>query len=415
MARLEALIDTLDRSRKRIVIALAMAIVLHVPATPVTRVLRVLRILRTPEPASVQQQPRPIEVELQDAVRREDLRTEQRNARPDRESLAVTSQFAPSPAPTADPKNADEPKDRKKEKFRQVGLEGIDNTVTSRPGMTLGIWLSVLRDNPLGKRVSEIAVCNREWKIFADHGVDLINDFEGALVVGPTLFDSKEMTVAVRHSLPKDRVHDVVDGLVHESGPSGRWMQADVAAAKIGKAQRILLPQQEDLFFVAPSKGWETLHNVKRPLRVPTAEGRLFSIALVPPQKALARAGLSLPKRFSELRLEAFANTDGSSDMRVELVDASAEAAENDVEPISKTLHDFFADVWVFASTLGTLTGASGADAPRELAPSLDLSVDGRTLTGMIHLSQAQTRTAVELSASLMCRKHKRGAQNANR
>ena len=78
-------------------------------------------------------------------------------------------------------------------------------------------------------------------------------------------------------------------------------------------------------------------------------------------------------------------------------------------------LHDFFADVWAVASALGNLTGASGADAPREMAPSLDLSVDGKALTGMIHLSSAQTRTAIELSASVMCQKPKRSGQNAAR
>lgn len=414
MARLEALIDTLDRSRKRILIALGMAIVLHAPATPVMTGLRVLKILRAPEPAVEQPPPRQIEVQLEDALRHEQLRKEQQAPPPNRESLAVTSPFAPGAAPKTDRENADGPKDSKKETIKDIGLEGLDKAANS-PGVTLGIWLSSLRGNPLAKRVSEIAVCNREWKVFVDRGVDLIGDFDGALAVGPTLFDSRQMTVAVRHSLSKDRVHDVMDGLVHQNGLGGRWVEADVATVKMGKVQRVLLPQQDDLFFIAPGKGWETLHNVKRPLRVPTADGRLLSVALVPPQTTLARAGLSLPKRFSELRIEAFANADGSSDVRVELVDASPEAAEKDVESISKSLHDFFADVWLVASALGNLTGASGADAPRELAPSLDLSVNGKELTGMIHLSSAQTRTALELSASVLCPKPKRRSQNAAR
>jgi len=123
------------------------------------------------------------------------------------------------------------------------------------------------------------------------------------------------------------------------------------------------LPQQEDLFFIAPGKGWETSHGVNRPLRVPMATGAWSASRSSLHKDAGARRALAA-KRFSEMRLEAFANADGSSDIRVELVDASPEAAEKDVEPIFELLHDFFADVWAVASALGNLTGASGAGRP---------------------------------------------------
>jgi hypothetical protein len=244
--------------------------------------------------------------------------------------------------------------------------------------------------------------------------VDLLKDFDGALVVGPGLFEPRQMTVAVHHSLPPERVHDIVDGLVRQSGKSGRWVEDDVATARLGKVQRMLMPQQKDLFFVAPSKGWEALHKTKQALSVPTAEGRVLSLVLVPPQKALERAGLTLPKRIGELRLELYANPDQSIDIRVELEDSSASAAERDVKTISKQLHDFFADVWATASTLSTLSGSNDADSRAELAPRLDLSVDEKTLTGMIHLSPSQTRTTLNLAASLMCRKSKQSAPKPN-
>lgn len=426
MARLEALIDVLDRSKKRIVIALGLAILLHLPATPVMVVLRLMHILKaqdTPPPSSAAPPPRQIEVELQEAFHQDQQRRDQQappEPPPNRQTLAMPTppapvNFAPGAATKEDdPENADKPKDPKKEKVKDIGLEGLVGKIASKPGVTLGLWLSSLRENPLGKRVTEIAACDREWKVFVDQGVDLINDFEGALVVGPALFEPKAMTVAVKHALTQQRVHEVVDGLVRRSGAHGKWLESDVATARLGKVQRILLPQQSDMFFVAPSKGWETLHNVKQPLRVPAGDGRLVSIALVPPQKVLARAGLSLPTRISELRLEAFANADASLDIRVELLDASPAAADQDVKRISRLLHDFFADVWAIAATLGALTGANQGDAPRELAPRLDLTVDERTLTGMIHLSPSQTKTTLELAASILCRKSKHSAQKAS-
>lgn len=423
MARLESLIEILDRSKKRIILAFVAAVLLHVPMTPVLPVLRMVHRLHKnePPPVSTQDPPKPIEVEveLQQALQQEELRKQQL-AQPEPQqapALAMPtppppaavkfSQAAPSPKPEAD----NQEKEPKKEKVKDVGLEGMDGKLKGKPGLTLGLWFSSLRDNPLGAELVELAACDREWKVFVDQGVDLLHDFEGALVVGPGLYEPKQMTVAVRHSLPSERVHSVVDGLVRQSGANGRWVEKDVATARLGKVQRMLIPQQADLFFVAPSKGWEALHKVKEPLSVPTAEGRLISLVLAPPTKVFERVGLSLPKRIGELRLEVFANPDRSLDIRVELEDISSEAARQDLKRVSKQLHDFFADTWAVAATLGNLTGATDDDAPPELAPRLDLAVDEKTLTGMIHLSPSQTRTTMNLASSIMCRKSKRGAK----
>jgi hypothetical protein len=426
MARLESLIETLDRSKKRIVIAFGLAVLLHMPATPVLPMLRLMRRFQTPTPPASTQEapPREVEVELREALRQE----EQRKIEPVKPepptkspSLAMAPPTPPPPAPPIkfagaaqqpkpDPANPEKPVEPKK--VKDVGLEGLDSKSPIKPGVTLGLWLSSLRDNPLGPRVAEVAACDREWKFFVDQGVDLLKDFDGALVVGPGLFEPRQMTVAVRHALPSERVHEVIDGLVRQSGANGRWVDEGVATARLGKVQRMLLPQQKDLFFVAPSKGWEALHKTKQPLSVPTAEGRVLSLVLAPPQKAMERAGLTLPKRIGELRLEVYANPDQSIDIRVELEDSSPEAAARDVKTISKQLHEFFADVWATASTLSTLSGNADDDAKAELAPRLDLSADEKTLSGMIHLSPSQTRTTLNLAASLMCRKKKPAKPN---
>jgi hypothetical protein len=123
----------------------------------------------------------------------------------------------------------------------------------------------------------------------------------------------------------------------------------------------------------------------------------------------LEQVGLSLPKRIRELRLEVYANPDQSMDIKVELEDSNAEAAQQDAKSVSQQMHDFFADVWVATSALKALTGTAGSgDHPAlETAPHLDLSPDEKTLTGMIHLSPSQARTSLELIASAICRKPK--------
>jgi len=420
MVRIEKLLFALDRSRKRLAIAVGIAILLHMPLTPMMPVLRLVsRVTRkAPRPlvSNVPQPPRQVEVELREAVRSEEVRQEQAKIQPASHGPSLTVDPASNvkftktgPPKTEQEKQAVKQKDPKKEKVKNIGLEGdLNKKMTGKPGMTLGLWFSTMREQPLGKRIVEIASCDLEWRTFANAGIDLLKDFEGVLVVGPNLMDSAQMTAAVRHALPPDKVHDVMDKIVQKSGENGEWLAPDVAKARFGRVQRVLIPKQNDLFFIAPNKGWQALQNVKEPLRVPSSEGRTLSLVLQRPNQMLERVGLSLPKRVRELRMEVYANPDQSIDIKVELEDASADAAQQDAKAVSRQMHDFFADAWVATSALKALTGTasnSGSNPSLETAPQLDLSPDDKMLTGMIHLSPSQARTSLELIASAMCKK----------
>lgn len=428
MVRIENLLLALDRSRKRLALAVAVAILLHMPLTPVMPVLRLVRRVthtRTPVSASAQvpQAPRQVEVELREALKSEEIRQEKAKAQAEAPShgpsLTVDPvsnvKFNKTEAKPPPEKEALNKKDPKKDKVKAVGLEGnLNKKVTGKPGMTLGLWFSTMREQPIGKRIVEIASCDIEWRTFANAGVDLLKDFDGVLVVGPNLTDSRQMTAAVHHALPPEKVHDVVDKIVEKSGENGQWLSGDVAKAKFGKVQRVLMPKQNDLFFIAPNKGWQALQNVKDPMRVPASEGRMLSLIVQQPNQVLGQVGLTLPKRIQEMRLEVYANPDQSMDIKVELEDGSAEAAKADAKSVSEQLHDFFADVWVATSALKALTGASEASntpaGSLETAPRLDLSPDDKTLSGMIHLSPSQARTSLELLASAICKKPKKTA-----
>ncbi len=427
MARLEKLIQVLDRSRKRLVIAIGVAILLHLPLTPVMPVLRLIhRVTKTKEVEKAAPQPstpRQVEVELKEALRSEELRQEQAKVstpsngpslQVDPPSNVKFSKSSPA-AKSEEEKNNAKPKDVKKEKVKAIGLEGSDSKIIGKPGITLGLWFSSMRDHPLGKRLTQIATCDAEWRAFVNQGVNLMEDFDGILVVGPNLTDSSQMTAAVRHHLPSQRVHEVMDMLVQKSGKSGNWLTPEVASAKLGRVQRILIPKQDDLFYVAPNKGWQALNNDKEPRRVPDAEGRSLSLAVVHPNPLFERVGLTLPRRLNELRLEIFTNPNQSIDIKVELEDSSANAARQDARIVSEQLHDFFADMWVTAAAVRAITGSSDDTEAQpeenpalETAPRLDLNADDKTLSGMIHLTPPQARATLELISSVMCRKPKK-------
>jgi hypothetical protein len=413
MAKVESLIVLLDRSKKRLALAFCVATFLHLPLTPAMPMLKLVQRISGAKTDAKAPELQEVEVELQEALRNEEQRRQVEKVEPPSRAPSVQMdsparmRIAKGEAKSVEGKSADaSPKPAKTAKVKDLGLEGeVATKLIGRPAVTLGLWFSSLRDTPLGKELIGIAACNREWRRFIDQGVDLSSDVDGVLVVGPELFDSTQLTVAVGHALPRERVHAVMDTMVRESGDRGRWLLPDVAAARFGKRDRVLLPLQPDLFFVTPRKGWEALHRVKSPLRVPSAEGRTASIVFVNPNRVLEPVGLTLPKSISELRLEAFANRDRSVDLKLELSAKSPEAARADKDEVSRQMRDFVDEVWTATSALGVIAGTSVEAAEREPVPRLDLTVDEQTLSGMLHLSPNQTRATLGLLSSFLCRK----------
>ena len=409
MARIEALITVLDRKKGRLFVAFIVALLLHFPLTPAMPLLRLANRWAKNKPEPPTPPSELVDVELKEALKSEERRSQPKPEPAKAAGVQVEPpppvKFAASSTPKPEEKGDDRPKEPKKEKVKAIGLEGdLAKKLIGKPPVTLALWLSSLRDNPLGARLGEILACDREWKRFLDQGVDVMRDFEGMLVVGPTLFDSSQLTAAVRHDLPPERVHEIMKTLVDGSGERGSWLLPDVASARLGRTQRVLLPQARDVFFVTPTKGWEALKKTKEPLRVPSAEGRTASLVLVNPNRSLGRIGLTLPKRIQELRVEVFANSDESVDLKVELEATNADAARDEEKRVSDQMRDFFSDVWTAASTLGTLTG-TGSKAHLELPPRLELERDEATLSGMAHLSPNQARATLNLLASFSCRR----------
>jgi hypothetical protein len=441
MARGHALIEALDRSKKRILVAFGLAILMHLPVTPVLPVLRIVHrlALRNKLAAAPLARPAPppeVEVQLESALRQEQQYQQRKVEAEAAREPDVASRTSLSMAPPANvPFNASEPtppraddpvetnkdqeaeklaetKPKPKEKLKDIGLEGnLSKKEEAKPGITLGLWLSSLREQELGKELARIATCDREWRVFSEQGVDLLKDFDGVLIVGPSLNQPQEMTAAVRHSLPAERVHAVIDGLVQKSGKTGRWLKPNVATARLGKMQRMLLPHQDDLFFLAPMKGWEALDSLAQPMSVPKSEGRLASLVVSQPNRVLDRLGIELPARISSLRLEVFVDPDESGNLRLELEEPTESAALADVKKVSRQLSEFFSDAWMLTSTLSKVTGASATSNGPELAPRLELTADGTTLTGDLRLSPGQTRTTVNLVAQMLCRNKKAGAK----
>jgi hypothetical protein len=428
-ARLDLLLDFVERSRKRLLVAGVIALGLHLPFTPAMPLFRVLeRMMLLREDQSVKQEepvpPQQVEVELKELARQEEAKKFEEQKQDKNANSLSLSKPAPTPPtgvkfaqgqnqPASEQKAenpASPPPPPEKKRPKEIGLDGkLSQDLAGKPGVTLGLWFTSFRDHPLGASVGQLLACDPQWNAFLQQGVDPTRHFEGALVVGPSIKEPKKMTAAIRHNLPPEQVKSVMGALVEQSGPQGRWLRPDVANARVGKTPRVLFPHSQDTFFVTPPKGWETLHDVTEPLRVPSADGRSLSLTIRRPSNALSRFGVTLPARLRELRLEVFANVDHSVDVKLELDDASEAAAQADVRKVSSQLRNLFADLWATTEAVRALTGlAMGRDQRAQPAPTLDLVAEQKTLVGNLHFSAGQAKTTLELLTSVACKKGKR-------
>jgi len=328
----------------------------------------------------------------------------------------ATDRSAAEPTATATPTAAVpkvSPPSRAEQKMKELGLRGgLDGSLRGKPAVTIGLWFSTLRGHLLEPKLGELLRCDSEWRAVLASGLDPVRDLEGVLIVGTSLDRPEQMTVAVEHRLPEERLRAVMDGWVTRSGPNGAWLERDVARIRLGRSERVVFSQRHHpgTFFVAGRTGWEALHLARQPLGVPRALSRGLSLVLRNPRAALAPTGLSLPESIEELRLEIYPNPDQSVDLKLEL-DRSPEARnQGGAERIARGIEEFFSDLWAATETLALLTGArdtsgSAVKGQRVPAPKLVLREREGVLTGMARLSEGQVTRTLGLVSSLFCRK----------
>jgi flagellar biosynthesis component FlhA len=152
----EPLISLLDRSKKRVLVALALAVLVHLPATPMLPVLRMAHRLairqRELDKPTKPQPPPEVEVQLEQALHQEEQHqehVEEQAARPEPNSPSASLSMAPpvavpfnpaqpSPKP-ADDEAIEKAKELKKAKLKDIGLEGASAKKDEvKPGITLG-------------------------------------------------------------------------------------------------------------------------------------------------------------------------------------------------------------------------------------------------------------------------------------
>jgi hypothetical protein len=212
---------------------------------------------------------------------------------------------------------------------------GLKHAIKGKPNVSIVLWLSTIREHPLGQLAGGILTCNPQWHDFLGDQIDPLRDLDGVMLAGPRMSETSKVTVMVQSRMDDAKLQRVMGTLAEKPGGSfvdgggGRAIQFHA-----DRAERIAFTHPRNMVIVTPPEGFEQLREVREPLSLPPGHGQAMSLTMVTPWRPLRGLGAKLPETLSEIRVNASAASDGGVDVQIEFDDqdaASAEAHARDV------------------------------------------------------------------------------------
>lgn len=288
----------------------------------------------------------------------------------------------------------------------ELGMKGAKDALAGKPNVMLAMWLGSLRDHPMADAAEKLFSCAPEWKPFVAEGVRPLVDIEGVMVMGPKLNDGSKMTAAVQHHIPKEKTKEITRSLVEKSGASGGSIEDGVARILLMRHERAVFEHPTDMLFLTPIDGYKPIFRSKEPLSLPGANGRALSLTLQKPARAVAKLGVKIPERMKELKIDVFANPDGSADLQLDFEDTTPETAQAAQKPVSDAVSGLFLDLGRGAAIAKAFGEDAIADAVKLPQVSFD-AVETR-LTATAHFDALQTKKMLAVLSLVVCPKKRK-------
>jgi hypothetical protein len=219
---------------------------------------------------------------------------------------------------------------------------GLKRVIKGKPNVSIVLWLSTIREHPLGQLAGGILTCIPQWHDFLGDQIDPLRDFDGVMLTGPRMSETSKVTVMVQSRMDDAKLQRVMGTLAEK--PGGSFVDAGGGRAiqfHADRAERIAFIHPRNMVIVTPPEGFEQLRDVREPLSLPPGHGQAMSLTMVTPWRPLRGLGLKLPETLSEIRVNASAAPDGGVEVQIEFDDqdaASAEAHARDVTDQARSL-----------------------------------------------------------------------------
>jgi hypothetical protein len=330
------------------VLALAVALVLHLPLMPL-RIFEWLSIAFRGEAHDYDDRDAQAILPIDLDLLARDLVPEAPKAPPSAPSAGPSSEGAAdagaprdagAPKPSAPPSHETSDAGPRPLADPTSAAGGAGKIAAKDPNVQVLIAGNVLRKHDLGPWAARLLVNIPEWRGFFEQSpVDPIRDFNHLLITAPRFQgDSSKLVAVIEYNVSSDLVRDAIDQVLRRT--NGVWLEdapVTTARARVGGAVRLFaeLPERR-LLVVLPEDAMDQLERLKRAKGFRnSAEGVIVSM-LTPAHPF--RDFFPLPESLKWLRVALTPTPDGGADLALDAGDRSNDEARAHAEVLTKEL-----------------------------------------------------------------------------
>jgi hypothetical protein len=195
-----------------------------------------------------------------------------------------------------------------------------------------------LRKHELGPRFGALLTSVPQWRaFFQGSGMDPIHDVDLMLITGPQFRDTRQVVASLFYSGPPARVRSAIDRLLAASDPKGEWLKdtpVPTAKGMVDRRERLFAhAAQKKLLVVLPPEAKPQLARVPA-MKRPSVPGAAIVASTIAPARALREVPMKIPASLQKLVVQVVPTSDGGADVLLDATDASAAEAEKNAEEL---------------------------------------------------------------------------------
>jgi hypothetical protein len=274
----------------------------------------------------------------------------------------------------------------------------------SNANIQLQIYMSRVRQQPLGRELGRILKSVYQWRdFFSAGGLDPVKDLDQIWIFGPQLRDSSQVAAFLKHNVRAPRMKGAIDALVKKAGNESAWLKGTkypAARTYADRAKRTIVMYPSQVVAVVPP-GVEEAALELPSLKWPSAKGdELVTATVKTPWRALLGTGFTLPKSIQSATITVFPEEDGGARVQAVFEDENQTAAQKNAKSIQRDIDSVtLASNWL-------LSGSRFAEA-------VQVSVDGSKIKLVLTVKRSQAERILALVEGLLTPEGRRAAHDA--
>jgi hypothetical protein len=277
---------------------------------------------------------------------------------------------------------------------------GMSNIVTAgKVNVTLLVNLAVIRQHPVGARMSPLLTGIPQWNDFihgAETKLDPLQATDWIFIFGPSLIHTDRDAVFVRLNIPDAQTDRIIDTVSRLSTTRGGAFDAGVPGIHAAKTfadngDRVMMRLQPGVVLVVPPDKAPEFARVYKRASIPTRvrPNEAMRMTVVDPWRQISIPNLKFPNTLSELRFWIIPhNDDGTADVYGEGDCGTPDAAKDVADVMREIVRRQNSSMLVRIATRGLLNGME--IEPQGSQVKLHLPANREQLEALLGLVAAQ-------------------------